>query len=351
MKLSKWLVGGVVLGAFAVAVPAQRMQLGDGSGREVVVLDVGDLFGPAAAAEAAEGPARVFGLVRKAKAEPVAADDLARIASLARVAGEAANAKGDVQTLGGRHLVAMGDAQWIGCVEGFLRDARANARVQFLIDMRVIEVEDATKLVLRDPAVVLGEHQKGADGKAAESVMVVLDDDAANQLVRELPPGSNVLQAPQIMATNLQVASIAVEQQIAYVRDFTVRTVDGSVIAEPVVDTVEAGTRIESLCALDKDGNVLVDLSFRHQVVDQPLAEWKTKLGLKGQELTVQVPRVSGCKASMKLLMAPGSTALVPAKRSDGKWLLLMAHVVRVGESLPMPAGRGGNLPGGSQVR
>lgn len=350
MKLSNWLVGwlvcGVVLGAFAVAVPAQRMQLGDGSGREVVVLDVGDLVGPAAAAEAAEGPARVFGLVRKAKAEPVAPDDLARIASLARVAGQAANAKGDVQTLGGRHLVAMGDAQWIGCVEGFLRDARANATVQFLIDMRVIEVDDDTyhKLVPR-------EAKEGTDGQAAESAMVVMDDEAAQKLVRELTPGSNVLQAPQILAQNLQAASLAVEQQIAYVRDFTVRTESGAVIAEPVVDTVEAGTRIESLCALDKDGKVLVDVAFRHQVVDQPLAEWKTKLGVKGQELTVQVPRVSGCKASMKLLMASGSTALVPSKRSDGKWLLLMARVVRVGESQPMPAGRGGNLPGGSEVR
>lgn len=347
MKLSNWLVGGVVLGAFAMAAPAQRMQLGDGSGREVVVLDVGDLVGPAAAAEAAEGPARVFGLVRKAKAEPVAADDLTRIASLARVAGEAANAKGDVQTLGGRHLVAMGDAQWIGCVEGFLRDARANSAAQFLLEMKVIEVDDDTcqKLVPREP-------KQGADGEAAAPAMVVLDDDAAKKLVREaVAAGASVLQAPQIMAQNLQATSVAVEQQIAYVRDFTVRTVNGAVIAEPVIDTVEAGTRIESLCALDKDGKVLVDVAFRHQVVDQPLAEWKTKLGVQGQELTVQIPRVSGCKASMKLLMASGSTALVPSKRSDGKWLLLVAHVVRVGESQPMPAGRGGNLPGGSQVR
>jgi hypothetical protein len=109
-----------------------------------------------------------------------------------------------------------------------------------------------------------------------------------------------------------------------------VRTIDGASIAEPVVDTVVGGTRIETVCAMDKDGKVLVDLAFQHHVVDKPLAEWKTKIGVKGQELTVQVPRVSGCKASMKLLLAPGSTVVVPSKRSDGKWLLVMAKVQRV---------------------
>jgi hypothetical protein len=32
----------------------------------------------------------------------------------------------------------------------------------------------------------------------------------------------------------------------------------------------------------------------------------------------------------MKLLLAPGSTVVVPSKRSDGKWLLVMAKVQRV---------------------
>lgn len=324
MKLSNWLALGVLLGAFAAALPAQRMVLGDGSGREVVVLDVVDLLGPAAAAEAAGGPARALGLARKGKAEPIPASDLERLASLARIAGGAGNARGDVQALGGRHLVAMGEAKWIGLVESFLRDARANTGVQFLLDMKVVELDADTygKIVPRGEA-------GAADGGEAEPAMVVLDGEAADKLLKEAV-SANVLQAPQIVAQNLQVASISVEEQIAYVRDFTVRTVNGTVIAEPVVDIIEAGTRIESLCAVDKDGKVLVDVSFRHQVVDQPLAEWKTEIAVKGQELTVQVPRVSGCKASMKLLMAPGSTALVSSKRSDGKWLLLMARVQRV---------------------
>jgi hypothetical protein len=355
MKLSNWLVGGVVLGAFAAAVPAQRMQLGDGSGREVVVLDVGDLIGPAALPRAAGAPGGVLGVQRHAKAEPIEPGDLARLASLARLAATAANAKGDVQPLGERHLAAMGDAQWIGCVEGFLRDAKANAAEQFLLDIKVLEMSEgafvefgpAAKLITTAP----GKGQEtGGDDPAP--TMLVLEGDAADALVkRAIDASANVLQAPQIVAKNLQAASMAVAEQIAYVRDFTVRTENGTVIAEPVVDTVEAGTRIETLCAVDKDGKILVDLAFQNQVVDQPLAEWKTKLGVKGQELTVQVPRVSGCKASMKLLMAAGRTALVPAKRSDGKWLLVMARVYRVRDSIPMGAGRGGNLPGEPKVR
>lgn len=342
MKLSNRLLVGVVLGAFAAVVPAQRMVLGDGSAREVVVLDVGDLFGPAALPRAAGAPGGVLGVQRHAKAEPIEAGDLARLASLARLAAAAANAKGEVQALGERHLVAMGDAQWIGCIEGFLRDARANAAEQFLLDIKVLEMSEdgygrvsaefgpAANLLATAPGKGHEKSQEiGADDPA--SPMLVLEGDAADALVkRAIDASANVLQAPMIVAKNLQAASMAVAEQIAYVRDFTVRTENGTVIAEPVVDTVEAGTRIETLCAVDKDGKILVDLAFQHQVVDQPLAEWKTKLGVKGQELTVQVPKVSGCKASMKLLMAPGSTALVPSKRSDGKWLLVMARVLRV---------------------
>ena len=121
MKLSNWLALGVLLGAFAAALPAQRMVLGDGSGREVVVLDVGDLLGPAAAAEAAGGPARAFGIARKAKAEPIPASHVERLASLARIAGGAGNAEGDVQALGGRHLVAMGEAKWVAVSDTHLR--------------------------------------------------------------------------------------------------------------------------------------------------------------------------------------------------------------------------------------
>lgn len=342
MKLSNWLLVGVVLGAIAAAAPAQRMQLGDGSGREVVVVDVGDLIGPAALPRAAGAPGGVFGVQRQAKAEPIEPGDLARLASLARLAATAASTKGDVQPLGERHLAAMGDAQWIGCIEGFLRDARTNAAELFQLDIKVLEMSEdgygrvsvdfgpAAKLITTAPGKGQEKSQETAGDDPAPT-MVVLEGDAADALVkRAIEASANVLQAPQIVAKNLQVASMAVAEQIAYVRDFTVRTENGTVIAEPVVDTVEAGTRIETLCAVDKDGKILVDLAFQHQVVDQPLAEWKTKIGVKGQELTVQVPKVSGCKASMKLLMAPGSTALVPSKRSDGKWLLVMARVYRV---------------------
>lgn len=339
MKLSNWLVGwlvgGVVLGAFAVAVPAQRMQLGDGSGREVVVLDVADLFDVAGRNE---GPR--LGLPAPAKATAEASDPWspARLAAIARVAAGAGGAKGDLQALGERHLVAMGDAKWIGGVEGFLRDARANAKVQFLVEVQLVELADASMVLEFDnPKLVIASPRDGdpaVDGAAAPEAMFVLDGEAAAKFTKKVLDAdgnvSSVLEAPRLLVNNLSFASMVTEEQIAYVRDFTVRTIDGASIAEPVVDTVVGGTRIETVCAMDKDGKVLVDLAFQHQVVDKPLAEWKTKIGVKGQELTVQVPRVSGCKASMKLLLTPGSTVVVPSKRSDGKWLLVMAKVQRV---------------------
>jgi hypothetical protein len=335
MKLSNWLVGGVVLGAFAAAVPAQRVQLSDGSGREVVVLDVGDLFDVAG-----RNQGRKLELPAPAKATAEAADpwNPARLAALVRVAAGTGGAKGDLQPLGAGHLVAMGDAQWIGGVESFLRDARANAKVQFLVEVQLVELADASKVLDFDnPELVIASPRDGApaeDGAAAPDAMFVLDGEAAAKFTKKVFAAdgneSSVLEAPRLLVNNLSFASMVTEEQIAYVRDFTVRELDGASIAEPVVDTVVQGTRIETVCAMDKDGKVLVDLSFRHQVVDKPIAEWKTKIGVKGQELTVQLPRAFGCKASMKLLLAPGSTVVVPSKRSDGKWLLVMAKVQRV---------------------
>jgi len=335
MKLSNWLVGVVLLGALATGVPAQRMQLGDGSGREVVVLDVGDLF---EVAGHTPGPKLELPPAAKAKAEDEASApwSVARLAELARIGVGSGGAKGDLQALGARHLVAMGDAKWIGAVENFLRDARANAKVQFLVEVQLVELADAGKVLkLEAPRLIAKplDENPAADAATPEA-MFVLDGEAAAKFTKKIFAAddnvSSVLEAPRLLVQNLSLASMVTEEQIAYVRDFTVRTIDGASIAEPVVDTVVAGTRIETVCAVDKDGAVLVDLAFRHQVVDKPLAEWKTKIGVKGQELTVQVPRVSGCKASLKLLMAPGSTVVVPSKRSDGKWLLVMAKVQRV---------------------
>ncbi len=331
MKLSNWLVGGVVLGAFAMAAPAQRMQLGDGSGREVAVLDVGDMFDVAGRNR---GPKLELPAAAKGMAEPDDPWSPARLAALARIAAGAGGAKGDLQALGERHLVAMGDAKWIGGVEGFLRDARANAKVQFLVEVQLVELADASMVLKFDSAkLVVGsarDSEADADGVAPDAALV-LNAEAAGKFTEKVMAGeANVLQAPQLLVNNLALASMVTEEQISYVRDFTVRTVAGASIAEPVVDTVVEGTRIETVCAIQRDGSVLVDLAFRHQVVEKPLAEWKTKLGVKGQELTVQVPRMSGCKASLKLLLAPGSTVVVPSKRSDGKWLLVMAKVQRV---------------------
>lgn len=335
MKLSSWLLVGVVLGAFAVAAPAQRMQLGDGSGREVVVVDVGDLVDFAGRDQ---GPDLKLPDSAKLLAEPLEAWTVSRLASLARVAAGSDSAKGELQPLGERHLVALGDAQWIGGVEGFLRDARANAKVQFFVEVTVFEVDDASKVwEFTGPKVVVPNPRSGeaeADGAAASDAMFVLDGDAAAKFAEAVAAArANALGTPRLIVHNLRLASMAHEEQITYVRDFTVRKEAGVSIAEPVIDTVLAGTRIETVCCLDKQGKVLVDLTFRNQVVDRPLAEFKTKLGATGQEVTIQLPQVIGCKASLKLLMTPGSTVVVPCKRDakrDGRVLLVMAKVQRV---------------------
>jgi hypothetical protein len=134
------------------------------------------------------------------------------------------------------------------------------------------------------------------------------------------------------------------------VRDFQLRSVGSAVIAEPILGTIEEGIRLDALCAATKDGQVLVDLTFQSLQVEKPLAEFETKLALPVEPLKVQVPRVTGCKASLKLQVAPDSTAVVPCLRNDGKWLLLLATTEWI-QPPPAEPLRGGTLPAGGNRR
>ena len=42
------------------------------------------------------------------------------------------------------------------------------------------------------------------------------------------------------------------------------------------------------------------------------------------KEVTVQVPRVTGCRGSQTVELANGATAVMAARKSDGSWLVTL---------------------------
>lgn len=337
-------VGACWLGS---SVGAQSVELTDGSGRIVLVQSVRDLLGgggkpgPGIRIPSAETPRfpsavepepnRVAGLVGMLRTVMLPIET-----GQAQVRRQGAEevlvivAEPQVQRLGQDHVVLMGTKAQVAAAEAFLQHARANQDRMFQLEVRVAEVSEEG----------YREHFSARFKAAAEVVVrgvgvasgaLVLEPSGLQELLATVEASkADLLLAPKLVARNLQFAEMKSGEHISYIRDFTVRQVQGAWIAEPVVDVLEVGTKIEAMCAEATDGNVIVDLAFSDQTVEKPLAEFKTKVAATGSELTVQMPRVTGCRANMKVLVASGSTVVVPAERSNGNWLLVMATVQQV---------------------
>ena len=315
----------------ASVLAAQSMELADGSGRVVLVQSVKELLdrdeakGPALRLLTPDGTRPTLPVAER---EPSPLDALVEV--LRTVVGPTPGAATQVQRLGADHVVVMGAKEQIATIQAFLQHARANKDRLFQIDVQVAEVPEAGYREHFAELFVAPEGA-GSEGGGKLAWAVVPDPDAVKAMLTKLDTAkANLLQAPRLVVPNLQRAEMKSGEQISYIRDFSVRQVQGSWIAEPVVDVLEVGTTIDAVCAEAPDGSVLVDLAFSDQTVEKPLAEWKTKVAATGSELTVQMPRVTGCRASMKVLVASGSTVVVPAQRSNGNWLLVMATVQSV---------------------
>lgn len=315
----------------ASVLAAQSMELADGSGRAVLVQSVKELLdrdeakGPALRLLTPDGSKPTLPVPER---EPSPLDALVEV--LRTLVGPTPGAATQVQRLGADHVVVMGAKEQIATIQAFLQHARANKDRLFQIDVQVVEVPEASYLE-HFAELFVAPAGAGSEGGGKLAWAVVPDPAAAEAMLKKLETGANILQAPRLVVPNLQRAEMKSGEQISYIRDFSVRQVQGSWIAEPVVDVLEVGTTIDAVCAEAPDGSVLVDLAFSDQTVEKPLAEWKTKVAATGSELTVQMPRVTGCRASMKVLVASGSTVVVPAQRSNGNWLLVMATVQSVG--------------------
>lgn len=298
---------------------AQKVPLPDGSQRIVAVLDVGDLLLRPPEGEGAEVVA-----ARLARA----ASSLPRIAEFVRAFAEPPLGDAvDLQALGAQFLVALGPPERVAAVEKVLAHARATKANDYYLDLRMLSVTGA----------VFGKELVAAvaalPGAAADAPRVaILDRDAVAKLCKAVAadPACGVVQAPQIVSPSLCHATLAVGKQIAYVRDFTVEVAEAAFVADPIVDTVWHGQRIEAICAELPDGTVGVVMEALDQHVEQPIREIKTKLPGSTQEVTVQVPRTTGCRGRQVAAVPNGATAVMAAKRNDGTWLVTLLTVSKV---------------------
>lgn len=265
MKLSNWLAGGVVLVAFAMAAPAQRMVLGDASGREVVVLDVRKLMpeadqsgsklrvvnaGEATAESVFDGPETMHPM-------------LVLTSALASLVPEATKLECSVQPLGSQHVVIMGPPDFTAAATAFVRHAESCKEHQFQVEMQFYEVpsegyEAQFAPLLQGGAPLLqgGASSKAADGSQGPP-MAVLDAQAMEGWSKKVEASrATVTSCPTVVLRSMSVAHVAMIQQTSYVRDFKVVRVADKGMAQPVVDIVQTGIASNVSCVECVDGKI-----------------------------------------------------------------------------------------------
>ncbi len=160
----------------------------------------------------------------------------------------------------------------------------------------------------------------------------MVDKATATTMLRGLRQDAtaSITQFPQIVAPALHRALLRVGKDITYVRDHELSAGPDGLVARPLAATIFAGHEVTAMVAPAANGLVAMQIALVDHVVEQPLHEVVTTIPGSTMEVRVQVPRVTGSRASQVVEMADGATALVTARQNDGRWLVLLTTVYEI---------------------
>lgn len=327
--MNRSLVAVVAVACSWSLASAQKVALTDGSERQVAVIDVAELLPENRGIPLPPKPAGRF-----AAAAPTSVQQLA---TFVRTFVPALREPGaDIQALGESHLVLLGTGVQVAAGQRWLVTAQEPLG-QFQVDVRVCKV--TATCFDREVAPLLA---KAADGGGAMLPTTMLDAVATTALVRALAAEGRglVTQFPQVIVEGLHRAKLRVGKHIEYVRDFEIEVSNATFTPVPVKETLFDGHDVDVMVARIADGKLAVQMQLVDQVVELPLREVATTVPGSTLIVTVQVPRVTGCRGSMAVEMASGATALMAARRPDGSWLLTMMTPMEIQSGQWLPVGK-----------
>jgi hypothetical protein len=334
--------------AVAAAGPAlaQRVQLPDGSGRQLQLFDLEPLLraaggpelrldvaperravapapaageavlggGGIAGAPPAGAPARDRQREREADAEA-----LGRL--LAQFVEPPLGAGDDCRVLAGRWLALLASPEQLASAEQLVRTA--NEQRERLVDVEVRMLQLAHDAFTAKLQPRLTKVQRG--GRDGWEAIVPADGaDAFAELV--VGAASGWLDAPKLTVAPLHRATAALKEQVAYVRDLVVTPVQDTFIADPVIDVVWDGWEAETFVAPRRDGMLGIAVSVTHQQLEKPIAQFKTTLPGTKIPAMLQLPRVTGTRLQQTAVVAPGALVAIAARKADGTWLVALVR-------------------------
>lgn len=311
-----FLAGGTLL-LLAAMLTAQKVPLPDGSGRQLQLFDLRLLGDPpdlAAARMAAPGKPDPKAVPPMAPGPQAIADLLARLVEPALGAGDAC------QVLGERWLAVLGSPAQIASAERLFQLAVERRDRPIAVQIRLLQVGDKAFVDSVKPHLIEVVREERRSFESVLEAQGAKDLEAALGGLKE----ARSIDAPRLSVIPLQQGHVAVIDQTAYVRDFDLERKGGTVIANPIVDTVWSGnvTNVCVTCLPDDTIGLSCDVAF--QEVQKPIQTYDTKVG--GGIVTIQLPRVTGTRLRQTAVLAKGSLVVLATQKVDGDWIVALVR-------------------------
>lgn len=105
---------------------------------------------------------------------------------------------------------------------------------------------------------------------------------------------AEAMSAPRITAYLGQRAVVAMTKQTAYIKDYDLKTAADTVIADPIIDVIEDGLKINvSVIRLPGDEGIAVDAAISMSALKLPMETFETTVVEGAPKVELQLPEVS----------------------------------------------------------
>lgn len=226
----------------------------------------------------------------------------------------------DVQALGNDHLAVVGRAEQHAWTQRFLDLQVRHADTIAVLEVEVLKVAPETF-----EALDLGTEPRVLTGDAAKAFRKNLFAPGG-----EPRAGLERLSAPRLPVLATQRARIAAIEQVSYLKDYEIRTLDdGSMIADPEVGTVEPGLTLDGSFLMVDDSTLAIAWHVRLTDLQRPIPKFQTGLGGK-QPVEIQIPNLATAEFDARVVLAPGSLSVFPGPEMRGNRIVLAMSVAEL---------------------
>lgn len=206
-------------------------------------------------------------------------------------------------------LAIVGDSEqhaWIGdCLE----ELRAGGTSSIIVQVKYLEIPRGGLSEVGIEESPLGSATQEQEASLREAI----EDLSSHE-------GWNVLFAPEVLTRPFAPATLSVINQVAYVKEWQVHLVEPekTLIADPVVDTVQEGYTLDLFCAALPEGNFGLKLDLVRADIERPIPTKKVRVATDpASDVSISTPVVTRVSLTSTFVVQPGRMVIFTTPTQD----------------------------------